>query len=620
MKKILGKIVFPLLLFILIEIFFLTSTWENIENKALNQLFELRGGRPTFDDILIVTIDDDTFSSLDTNWPFPRDYYARVINNLEKAGAKLIIFDVLFTESSDAAKDSILTEVASSYNNIVFAGKLNKQVEQMFESSQIIKPIPSILEKNIPWGLVNITYDRDGFVRNYNLYQKHDDKMYFPLGIVALSHLNQTDSFGWESKIKVFPDRMLVNGYEIKKQTRNSLMINYYGGRGSFETVSFGNVIDDVEFEMPTFDIDAFEDEMNTGKFKDKIILIGSTSEELHDNFATPFFENGQLTPGVEIHANFLEMVLHNDYLYRVNYIYVLAIHLLLLLIVFFVNSLFKPQITFILNSILILSSMFVSYYLFEHKNIIFSVFEVPMILIFIYVVTLVIHYIRSAKERQMIKNAFQHYMDPELVNHLLQHPSNLKSGGSRENISVLFSDIRSFTTYTETHETKQTVAILKEYLTAMVNVIKRNGGTFDKFVGDEIMAIFGYPAKLENHALNACKAALEMRREVKRLHEEWKIRKVDPVEMGIGVNSGEALVGNLGSEYIYDYTAIGDTINLGARLEPLCKVYDTAQKIIISEFTVEMVKDFIEVNYLDDVKVKGKDISVKIYEVIGEK
>ncbi|MEA1972383.1 MAG: CHASE2 domain-containing protein, partial [Candidatus Cloacimonadota bacterium] len=362
MKSFFGKIVSPLIIFVIVELFFLTSTWENVERKALNQLFEIRGSIQTYDDILLVTIDDDTFSALDTNWPFPRDYYARVINNLEKAGAKLIVFDVLFTESTNEKADSILAHTATQYNNIVFAGKLNKQSGNMFESSQIIKPIPSILQHDVPWGLVNITYDKDSFVRNYNLYQKHDDENFFSLGIVALSHLNQKNTLGWKSKIKLEPKRMKINNYEIPMQSKNSLLINFYGPKATFNSVSFGNVIDDAEFEMATFDIDAFEEEMATGKFKDKIILIGSTAEELHDNFATPFFSNGQLTSGVEIHANFLEMVLHDDYLYKIHYLYVVLAHLLLLIIIFIINSYLKPNVSFLINLSLIILSIIGSF------------------------------------------------------------------------------------------------------------------------------------------------------------------------------------------------------------------------------------------------------------------
>jgi adenylate cyclase len=210
--------------------------------------------------------------------------------------------------------------------------------------------------------------------------------------------------------------------------------------------------------------------------------------------------------------------------------------------------------------------------------------------------------------------------MAPELVSELLKNPKKLSYGGSLQEISVLFSDIRSFTTYSENHSPEETVNILKEYLTAMVNVIVENQGILDKFVGDEIMALFGTPLPLPNHALNACKVALQMREKMTELQEKWRSEGKESFEIGIGVNTGSAVVGNLGSEQIFDYTAIGDTINLGARLESINKEYDTPKHIIISEFTYEHVKELVEVRYLDEVKVKGKNKAVKIYELINLK
>jgi adenylate cyclase len=207
--------------------------------------------------------------------------------------------------------------------------------------------------------------------------------------------------------------------------------------------------------------------------------------------------------------------------------------------------------------------------------------------------------------------------MAPELVNEVLKNPKMLKFGGTQQDITVLFSDIRSFTTYSEKHTPQETVAILKEYLTAMVDVIIDNKGILDKFVGDEIMALFGTPVKLENSALAACKTALDMRHALTKLQIKWREEGRDIFEIGIGINTGLAVVGNLGSEQIFDYTAIGDTINLGARLEAINKEYDTKHKIIISEFTLAQVAELVEVRYLDEVRVKGKDNPVKIYELL---
>ena len=242
------------------------------------------------------------------------------------------------------------------------------------------------------------------------------------------------------------------------------------------------------------------------------------------------------------------------------------------------------------------------------------------MFFIAIYVASIVAHYLETMKEKRFIRSAFQQYLAPELVNKLLQNPKNLQYGGSLQEITVLFSDIRSFTTYTESHTPQETVNILKEYLTEMVKIVINNQGILDKFVGDEIMALYGTPVALPNHAFSACKTALQMRQRLSEMQQEWIKDGREPFDIGIGINTGQAVVGNLGSEQLFDYTAIGDTINLGARLEGINKEYDNPHHIIISEFTLEIVKDLVEVSFLDEVKVKGKNKAVKIYALLGLK
>lgn len=220
-------------------------------------------------------------------------------------------------------------------------------------------------------------------------------------------------------------------------------------------------------------------------------------------------------------------------------------------------------------------------------------------------------------KEKKIIKKTFQHYMAPALVKELLKSPENLKYGGALKEITVLFSDIRSFTTYTESHDVQDTVSMLREYLSEMVHVIIKNQGILDKFVGDEVMALFNTPVEIENHPLKACICALEMIERLRYLQKKWQDEGKETINIGIGVNTGFAVVGNLGSEQIFDYTAIGDTVNLGARLEALNKNYQTQNNIIISEFTLEFVKDYVVYEYLDDVIVKGKTVPIKIYQLI---
>ncbi len=582
-------------------------------------MFLIRGERPVTDDIVIVTIGDETLESLNRRWPYPREYFAKLIENLEIAGAREIIFDIEFTENSTALQDSILASTAKKYDNIVFAGKIIHDITANAKKSQQIKPIRELNYKNSRWGVINIRTDKDGFVRSYPLFQTfHKSKINsISLEGIINKYENVTDQ-----KAKLYHNGKIfqINDRIIPLSSYNTTFLNFYGPAGTFKRYPMSNVIDDSSFEIPTFDFDAFEEYLKNGDFEGKTVLIGVTSEEFHDNFPTPFLSQKGLMPGVEIHANFIEMFLQNNFLKNADYFLLAAINFILCLIVFAVFYWLKPVISGITTLALIIASLVLTFYLFSQNNLLVPIFQIPVMLSGIYLISLVLNYLRTLSERKYIKKAFSRYMAPDLVDELIKNPQNLKYGGHQKEISVLFSDIRSFTTYTESHATSETVAVLSEYLTAMVDVIIKHKGTLDKFVGDEIMALFGTPVSLENHALNACKVALDMRKVLSELQNKWEKSGIQPFEIGIGVNSGQAIVGNLGSEQIFDYTAIGDTINLGARLEALNKNYNTKNKIIISEFTLELVKDYVIAEYLDDVKVKGKTKAVKIYSLEGLK
>jgi adenylate cyclase len=220
--------------------------------------------------------------------------------------------------------------------------------------------------------------------------------------------------------------------------------------------------------------------------------------------------------------------------------------------------------------------------------------------------------------QRRWTKRAFQQYVSPEVVERIMQDPAALQFGGELRTLTVLFSDIRDFTTFTEKHDPQVVVQMLREYLTRMTEIVLREGGTLDKYIGDAVMAEFGAPVAYPDHALRACRAALAMTRAVEELAETWRAQGKEPFRIGLGVNTGAMVVGNLGSEQLFDYTVIGDEVNLGARLESLNKEYETTTHIIISEATYEAAKDGIDARPLGEVKVKGKSRPVVVYELCG--
>lgn len=613
------SILLSFLILILVKLIFMFPDFSSLENKAQDRFFRRRGVRSISEEVVIIGIDDASFSALNISWPFPREYHAKLIENLRLAGARLVVFDIEFTENSRPEADALLADTAAYSDNVIFAGKVLKG-SGMGMSDQLVTPIREINEYSIPWGIVNMGGDTDNVIRKYTLYELHDGVPYYSIGVAALANM---DSFkvGWSSNIIRDKASLLIGERKIPTISQNRALINYYGPDATFPTVSYASVLDDETVDMPGYmgiELNEYYDLLDSGIFQDKIVLVGATVDELHDKFPTPF--GGEWTSGVEIHANFIEMALSGHYLSQINPWIFFILEIFILLLVWAIFSRMKPQYSAIILVIFVVLQYALAYQIFVRMELLLPVVETSLLLVLIYLASLVCHYMDTMKEKRFIRQAFQQYMAPELVNELLKHPDSLSYGGSMQEITVLFSDIRSFTTYSENHNPEETVNTLKEYLTEMVRIIIDNQGILDKFVGDEIMALFGTPLPLPNHALSACRAALKMRDKMTALQNAWAEAGLEGFEIGIGINTGNAVVGNLGSEQIFDYTAIGDMINLGARLESINKEYDTAKHIIISEYTLAQVKDQVEVRYLDEVKVKGKNKAVKIYELISLK
>jgi adenylate cyclase len=215
-------------------------------------------------------------------------------------------------------------------------------------------------------------------------------------------------------------------------------------------------------------------------------------------------------------------------------------------------------------------------------------------------------------------KRAFQQFVSPDVVEQLVDNPAALQFGGEVRNLTVMFLDIRDFTGYSERHTPQEVVQMLREFLTRMAEHILAQKGTLDKFIGDAIMAIFGAPIPQPDHAERACRAALAMVKDTEELQAKWVAEGREPFRIGIGINTGEMVVGNLGSEQLFDYTVVGDGVNVGVRLETLNKEYQTSRPIIISEATYLAAKDVLEVRRLGEAMVKGKTVPVVAYELLG--
>ena len=588
---------------------------ENFELKSFDSRLKLRGPLPLVDSsLVIVTLDDQTFSSLPIQWPYPRSIYAQLIRNLKSAGARLIVFDLEFTEPTP--DDKILGMAAAEAGNVIFAGKLVTEIGAHNTINQyVLEPVSALLQKGTSWALVNIVEDNDGFLRRYFLAKHVADHRYLSLGLEVMRrwlHLPETS-------LREDSNNFWLGDFPIPKYTPETMLINFAGPAHTFPTYSLVNILDDFEFDIGDEDTDIFEMYKIWGTFRNKIVLIGCSAEELQDTKFTPFFEyegNKRKMPGVEVHANAIYTIFQRMFLIPVDTKITVALIVLLSLLVGILTQLARPLKAGI--GVLLILALFLigNFAIFIQKNLILPITPPVLAIVFTYLGHTAVLFVSEQREKLRYRKIFQQYVSKNVVERMLDSGEYPRFGGERKKLTVLFSDIRGFTTFSEKYPPEEVVARLSEYLTEMADITIQHDGTLDKFVGDEIMAIYGAPYYYQNHAEKACRTAQAMINRLRELQREYAAKNGSYFNIGIGINTGEMVVGNLGSRQLFDYTVIGDAVNLGARLEGINKFYKT--NIILSEFTYQEVKDIAIVRELDFIKVKGKTRPIKIYELRG--
>jgi adenylate cyclase len=498
--------------------------------------------------------------------------------------------------------------------------------------------IPEIKQVTEHSGTFNATQDKDGSVRRARLFVRSGSLFIPSLAFKAFllirdlyptAHLlpnpydkKQESAIMTHIQLKNSDDELVLT---IPTDHRGQLPINYAGPQKMFAYLSAGEILDGgdritIEQRRKNEHGEWVEDEFEVDKeefLKDKNFVFGATATGVYDLRVTPFEEN---YPGVETHANLLDNLLRQDYLktdtreeYLMPYI-VLALGLLFSLIVAKLGAIMGLLATLSsLVGIYLLDSLLI----FPNGTVIVILFPILSLLI-LYISLTFYKYLTEERMKKELKGTFQKYVSPEIVNEILKDPEKLELGGSKQEMSVFFSDIRGFTTISERLDPKALSDLLNDYLTPMTEIIFANSGTLDKYMGDAIMAFFGAPVHSDQHAAQACRAALQQIDQLFILQKKYVEQGLPMIDIGIGINTGEMSVGNMGSETVRNYTVMGDAVNLGARLEGINKQYGT--RIIISEFTVAQIspQDFI-FREIDWVRVKGKNKPVRIFELIGE-
>ncbi len=545
--------------------------------------------------IYIIGIDDKTLEEYGPVNTWSREIPAKLVSLLNGGGdvrPAVIGFDVIYSEEADRAADDLFADVCGEAGNVVAAmsfsfkeqperGEDGRIVYNPYHVDHVIEPYDSLREE-VLCGFANTFVDADGYVRQAMAYLDHEGVREYSLS--SQVYKVYRESRGEEA---LFP---AVYG------RNNRFYFTYSGKAGGYSVVSMADVLDGT---------------VDPAIFCDAIVLVGAYAVGMQDSYMPAIAHDSQMY-GVEIHANIIEALLEGRTQLPVSpFLYALAAAFVCG--VFYVCS----EKMRMLYSTLLLAALIVLDLVFAKgmygKGWIVPTVLLPVCLLVIDLVQIVRKYLAEIMRRRRVVNVFKQYVAPQVVDKISKDRDfELVIGGENRHIAVLFVDIRGFTTMSESLEPEEVVEILNEYLGLTTQAIFDHGGTLDKFVGDATMAVFNAPFDLDDYIFRAVATAWDMQAGADRIAEKFRKRYGRSVSFGIGVNCGNAVVGNIGCDFRMDYTAIGDTVNTAARLESNAG----PGQILISQDVYEAVKERVAVTPIGEIPLKGKSNGVFVYRV----
>ncbi len=566
------------------------SPFSAIENTGLDLLFRMRGEQPPPNGVAVVAIDDASYGEMKVPVlsPWPRKNHARLIRSLEQEGARAIAFDVTFNSEGDEPEDRDLAAAIAESGHVVLGSEINQTADPHGTVVRVEDPIEPFRRGAAAVGVVGLKADDDSFMR-----------WAWP---------------GFEEPGGGVKPSLAFAAYRVATDDRSELpmeprLIDYYGPARTVPTVSFYQAVEPQTFLPPGF-------------FRDRIVFVGlsqpaAIGQAPKDAFPTPFFAvDNQPTYGVEIHATIAANLLEGR---RIDILpgaleglLVLILPLLAMFLFMYLSPVKGALCLVLFEAVPWAAGHFA--FAFGHVWIpvmIPAVIQVPGA----YVLSLIWYYMTTVRERERIRRAFSFYLSPDMIARIVADPASLNLGGEEIVGTAMFTDIKGFTTLAEGLGAKETALLLNQYFSEVNRRIFDEGGTLIKFIGDAVFAIWGAPLRLEDHATPACAAALALARaqEAKAGSETTVMQKL---VTRIGVNTGFMMVGNLGSEQRFDYTAIGDAVNIASRLEGLNKYLDT--RVIASGTTVVLTGTKFVTRRLGLAGVAGRADPVEIFEILG--
>ncbi|MCG3695651.1 CHASE2 domain-containing protein [Aliarcobacter butzleri] len=612
---------------------------DSLDNRLRDYLFTIRGELPHNQNVVIVDIDETSIKSLG-QWPWSRDKLAKILENLTLANVGIVGLDIVFAEEDRTSPHKILQdlkiykkdvpnydlEFANVVENspvilgyqfdLVKKDNTNAKVPQipaifiekdkpqdksyLIEAYNTILNIPQIQDKAYSSGFFNNIPDDTGIIRSVPLIISYDDTIYPSLALEVIRVINDTQ------KVVVQYDEngisnIVLDDISIPTDRYGRMLINFRGPERSFKYISA---------------IDIYNNSFDKSEIDGKIVLIGTSAAGLFDLRATPF---DSIFPGVEVHANIIDNILMQDFIYKASWLD--GANILIIFVLSIIVVMLTTYTTFWANPIIFIS--FSISYLFLVYNLLFDygivlniLFPIATVLI-ASIMTTLFDYFYNIKKEEAIKAKFASKVSKNVMDDILKNIDKNEFSAKSKEVTIFFSDIRGFTNISEKLDAKELISFLNRYMQPMSEIIIKYQGTIDKFIGDAIMAYWNAPIDIKNHCDLALKASLEQLEVLEKLNVELQKENLPKIDIGIGLNTGTVIVGEMGSSLRSDYTVIGDTINLGSRVESLCKYYDS--KLNISNFTKDKLQEKYIFRFLDLVKVKGKNEPVEIWQVLGK-
>ena len=613
---------------------------SSIDNRLKDYMFSLRGEiAPKTNSVIIIDIDEKSLQSLG-QWPWSRDVLSIILKNLSANNIAIIGLDIVFAEEDRTSPHKVFEKLNIKKENVPnydfefaqtvastptilgyqfeFHAKdhINKEapsIQTMFieknkklgenyliQANGTILNIPVIQDNSYSSGFFNNIPDDSGIIRSVPLIISYDDEIYPSLALetlrIALGIKKITINYD-ENGVQ----NLQLNEYLIPTDRHGRLIINFRGKEKTFNYISA---------------IDIYNNNFKIEDIQDKIALIGTSAAALMDLRATPF---ESIFPGVEVHANVIDNIIAKDFLYKPSWVdgaNIFIIFLLVLIVGYLTKKIHLIFIPFLITGLLFFTFYLIYYILFNY-GLVLNIFFPLITIILSTIITIMLEYFYEIKKKDEIKNKFASKVSKDVMEQLLKNINNNQLQAQNKEITVFFSDIRSFTKISE--DIKQPDLLVKyinKYMTPMSEIITTNKGTIDKYIGDSIMAYWNAPFDIQNHEDKAVKSALEQLIELEKLNITLEKSNQPRIDIGIGITTGIATVGEIGSIGRSDYTVIGDTVNIGSRVESLCKFYDI--QLIITNFTKNNLKNSYTFRYLDYVQLKGKDEAIELWEVIN--